>query len=246
MGEILTGNPVSKGKAKAETYFYKTFMPDMGTGYFKAGKETEYWGAFSAAKEKSEQELQELYRQLSEEDEKTAAIFAAHLTILRDEDLLYDIKSAILNDRMYPNLAIEACMGEVISSMKDIRDIMAERYIADIRDVKQRLLRNYFGKAAQSLAYLKRDVILVVEYLLPSDLGEIGMIDWSHVKGIITEKDDTDSHVIVLAKSYGVPMITGVTEATRIIHSGEMIEIDGETGKITFENPLDLTYNFSK
>lgn len=232
MEKILRGNPVSKGVVKAEALFYKSFMLKTETGFFKAGKEMEYWRAFKDAKEKSEQQLQALAEQLSEEDEKAAAIFAAHLTILKDEDLLYEIKSAIVNDRMYPNWAIEACMGEVIASMKELRDIMAERYIADIRDVKQRLLRNYFGEAAQSLAHLEKDVIIVAEDLLPSDLGEIGMIDWTHVKGIITEKCDTNSHVIVLARSYGVPMITGVAEAGKIIAQGEMVELDGTTGNI--------------
>jgi len=232
MEKILRGNPVSKGVVIAEALFYESFMLKTETGFFKAGKEMEYWRAFKDAKEKSEQQLQALAEQLSEEDEKAAAIFTAHLTILKDEDLLYEIKSAIVNDRMYPNWAIEACMGEVIASMKELRDIMAERYIADIRDVKQRLLRNYFGEAAQSLAHLEKDVIIVAEDLLPSDLGEIGMIDWTHVKGIITEKCDTNSHVIVLARSYGVPMITGVAEAGKIIAQGEMVELDGMTGNI--------------
>lgn len=239
MKKTLTGNPVSQGVAKAEAYLYESFMPDTGTGYFKAGKEMEYWRAFKSAKEKSEQELQMLSEQLATEDEKAAGIFAAHLLILRDENLLYEIKSAILNDRMYPNLAIEACMGEVIASMKGIKDAMAERYIADIRDIKQRLLRNYFGKEEQRLVYLKKDVIVIAEELLPSDLGEIGMLDWTYVKGIITEKNDTNSHVIVLAKSYGIPMITGVSEAKSLLVNAGIIEMDGTTGMIRIETAAE-------
>ena len=239
MKKFLTGCPVSQGVAKAEAYFYESFMSNVETGYFKAGKETEYWRAFISAKEKSEQELQMLYEQLSVDDERAAGIFAAHLAMLRDEDLLYEIRSAILNDRMYPSIAIEACMGEVIASMKEIRDVMAERYIADIRDVKQRLLRNYFGKEAQKLAYLKKDVIVVAKDLLPSDLGEIGIIDWTYVKGIITEKTDTNSHAIVLAKSYGVPMITGVTDAKEILAHAGIIEMDGTTGTIMIETATE-------
>ena len=176
------GNPVSKGVAKAEAYLYEPLLLNVEAGYFKAGKETEYWRAFKEALEKAKQELGDLQEKVSVYDEKAANIFSAHLTILKDEDLLYEIKSAILNDRMCPELAIEVCFGEMIASMKDLRDVMAERYIADIRDVKQRLLRNYFGKSAQKLAHLEKDVILVAEDLLPSDLGEIGMIDWTYVK----------------------------------------------------------------
>lgn len=230
---VLTGYPVSQGVAKAEAYHYEPLMLNIEAGYFKAGKETEYWRAFMAAREKTEQELQSLEKELSTDNEKSASIFAAHLTILKDEDLLYEIKSAILNDRMYPEQAVEACTGEVIASMKNIKDAMAERYIADILDVKNRLLCNYFGKSDRTLTHLEKDVIVVVEDLLPSD---VATIDRTHIKGIITEKGETNSHAIILARSYEIPMITGVTDAMKMIPDGELLEIDGETGKIVFNN----------
>ena len=80
------------------------------------------------------------------------------------------------------------------------------------------------------LSRLKKDVIVVAQDLLPSD---VATIDRVHVKGIITEKGATNSHAVVLAKSYGIPMITGVTDATKVIADGSQIEMDGATGNIT-------------
>ena len=230
--KLLTGKPVSPGIAVAEVYYYEPLMLSTETGYFKAGKETEYWRAFKEALEKAKQELQELQAKVASDDEMAAGIFGAHLTILKDEDLLYEIKSAILNDRMCPELAIEACMGEMITSIGNIKDPMAEKYIADIYDVKHRLLSSYLKKVDTGLLHLSKDVIVVAKDLMPSD---VATIDRSHVKGIITESEGTNTHTAVMARSYGIPMITGVAEVRKLLPNGNLIEMDGVAGTIRIE-----------
>ena len=226
---VLKGNPVSRGVVKAEAYFYEPLMLNVETGCFKAGKETEYWRAFIAAQAATKRELQQLQETVFTSDEKTAKIFGAHIVILEDEDLQYELRNAILNDRMYPELAIEACFGELITALQNAESpVIAER-TADIYDVKHRLLRNYLGKIERCLSHLDRDVIVVAQDLLPSD---VATVDRVHVKGIITEKDATNSHAVVLAKSYGIPMITGVADAMKVISEGCWIEMDGVTGDI--------------
>ncbi len=230
--KLLTGKPVSPGIAAAEVYYYEPLMLSAETGYFKAGKETEYWRAFKDALEKAKLELQELQERVAFDDEVAAGIFGAHLTILKDEDLLYEIKSAIMNDRMCPMSAIEACMGEMITSIANIKDPMAEKYIADIYDVKHRLLCSYLGKVDNSLLHLNKDVIVVAKDLMPSDVATIDRI---HVKGIITESEGTNAHTAVMARSYGIPMITGVAEVRKQLSEGSLIELDGAAGTIRIE-----------
>lgn len=227
---VLKGNPVSKGVAKAEAYFYEPLMLNVETGCFNAGKETEYWRAFIAAQAAAKRELQQLQEQVSASDENAAKIFGAHIAILEDEDLQYEMRNAILNDRMYPELAIEACFGELTAALRDAENAVIAERAADIYDVKHRLLRNYLGKIERCLSHLDKDVIVVAGDLLPSD---VATIDRTHVKGIITEKDATNSHAVVLAKSYGIPMITGVANIMKVISDGRQIEMDGATGDIT-------------
>lgn len=229
---VLTGNPVSKGVAKAEAYQYEPLMLNVEAGYFKAGKETEYWRTFIAAQSAAKGELQQLQELVSSGDENAARIFGAHIAILEDEDLQYELRNAILNDRMYPELAIEACFGELVKVWSNTTDTMLAERVADIYDVKHRLLRNYLGKIERCLSHLDRDVIVVAQDLLPSD---VATIDRTHVRGIITEKDTTNSHAAVLAKSYGIPMITGVTGAIEALVDTRIIEMDGAVGTIRIE-----------
>lgn len=241
---VLTGNPVSRGVAMAEAYSYEPLLLDMEKGYFTAGKETEYWKAFKAAQEGARQELQLLQEQVSVDDKEAAVIFAAHLAILQDEDLLYEIKNAIFNDHMYPELAIEACFGEFITALSSIEDTMLAERMADIDDVKRRLLRKYLGKPEGSLAHLDRDVIVVTRDLLPSD---VAMMDRTHVKGIVIENHSSNSHATVLAKSYEIPMITGVEGVMSELTDGIMLAMDALTGELILAPSVeDITGNYKK
>ncbi|MBR5127923.1 MAG: phosphoenolpyruvate--protein phosphotransferase [Roseburia sp.] len=224
---VLIGNPVSKGIVKAEAYQYEPLVLDVEAGCFKPGKETEYWKSFQDARTGAKRGLQLLQEKVSSDDKDAAAIFAAHMAILDDEDLLYDIQNAILQDCMYPEIAIEACFGQRIAELQQVEDALVAQREIDMYDVKRRLLRNYLGKLERSLSNLEKDVIVVAERLLPSD---VAAIDREHVKGIVTEKNSVNAHVAVLARGYGIPMVTEVANAMEQIPDGAEFLLDGFDG----------------
>lgn len=226
---ILIGSSVSKGIAKAKTYHYEALVLDIEVGCFKPGKETEYWKAFQDARILVQNELQSLRERISSDNKNEADIFMVHMMILEDEDLLYDIQNAILKDCMYPEIAIEACFNQRIAELQQIGDDAMVHRAMDLYDVKRRLLRNYLGKTESDLSNLQENVIVVAERVLSSD---IAMIDREHVKGIITEKNSTNAHVALLAKAYGIPMITGVANIMEKIPDGIEIYMDGAVGEI--------------
>ena len=224
---VLIGSPVSKGIVKAEAYQYEPLVLDVEEGCFKPGKETEYWKAFQDARTGAKRGLQLLQEKVSSDDKDAAAIFAAHMAILDDEDLLYDIQNAILQDCMYPEIAIEACFGQRIAELQQVENALVAQREIDMYDVKRRLLRNYLGKLERSLSNLEKDVIVVAERLLPSD---VAAIDREHVKGIVTEKNSVNAHVAVLARGYGIPMVTEVANAMEQIPDGAEFLLDGFDG----------------
>ena len=50
--------------------------------------------------------------------------------------------------------------------------------------------------------------------------------------GIISEKGSLLSHTAIISRELGIPAVVGVNEATDLIRSGDIIRIDGTTGKI--------------
>jgi phosphohistidine swiveling domain-containing protein len=50
--------------------------------------------------------------------------------------------------------------------------------------------------------------------------------------GIIIERGGLLSHASILAREYGVPLVTGVEDATRRLCPGAMVEVDGNRGQV--------------
>jgi rifampicin phosphotransferase len=52
------------------------------------------------------------------------------------------------------------------------------------------------------------------------------------VRGLIAEMGGLLSHAAILAREYGLPAVVGVGDATRRLHDGDHVELDGATGCI--------------
>lgn len=52
------------------------------------------------------------------------------------------------------------------------------------------------------------------------------------VNGIVTNKGGQTSHAAIVSRELGVPCVVGTNEATKLIKDGDIITVDGTTGKI--------------
>jgi pyruvate,water dikinase len=55
---------------------------------------------------------------------------------------------------------------------------------------------------------------------------------FAKIAGLITESGGILSHGAVVSREYGIPAIFGIKQVTRRIKTGDLLEMDGETGTI--------------
>jgi pyruvate, water dikinase len=70
-------------------------------------------------------------------------------------------------------------------------------------------------------------VILVLPNITPDWLSLL-----QHVAGIVTEQGGLTSHAAILARELSIPAVVSVKHATKIIQTGERLQIDGDKGEI--------------
>jgi rifampicin phosphotransferase len=51
--------------------------------------------------------------------------------------------------------------------------------------------------------------------------------------GLVTDIGGQLSHGSVIAREYGLPAVVNVASATKIIHTGDLIQVDGDTGRVS-------------
>ncbi|HKM55099.1 MAG TPA: phosphoenolpyruvate--protein phosphotransferase, partial [Isosphaeraceae bacterium] len=72
-------------------------------------------------------------------------------------------------------------------------------------------------------------VIIVAPEILPS---QAMMFDRLHVAGIITETGGATGHAAILARSLGIPAVSGLRGILREVQNGDLIALDGREGHV--------------
>lgn len=229
---ILKGNPVSRGIALAKVYVYKAFKADVHESYFEAGQEKAKYAQFTNALAAAEAELNSIVESLSVESPEKAKIFSAHIEILNDEEVAEEVKDMIFSSKAMPDYAVDMVFTEFAILLEKAKDPLIAARAADLRDVRNRVLRILKGEKEQNLSSLREKVVVVAHDLLPSDTATL---DRAHVMGIVTEVGGATSHTAIIARSYKIPAVLGVPEATEILKNGDMVVLDALKGQVLLE-----------
>jgi len=229
---ILKGNPVSRGIALGKVFIYKAFTADVHESYFEAGLEREFLKTYQDAVKTAQAELEAIVASLSVESPEKAKIFTAHIEILNDEEVDEEVKEMILGGRAMPDYAVDMVFTEFAILLGKAKDPLIAARAADLRDVRNRVLRILKGEKENNLAHLPSKVIVVAHDLLPSDTATL---DRKHVMGIITEVGGATSHTAIIARGYKIPAVLGVSDATEIMKDGEIIVVDALAGRVLLE-----------
>lgn len=62
---------------------------------------------------------------------------------------------------------------------------------------------------------------------------------YSTINGLVTEIGSSLSHGIVVAREYALPSVVNVEDITQIIHTGDLITVDGNSGQVIIEKRVN-------
>ncbi len=138
--------------------------------------------------------------------------------------------------------AIERVQQRMRARMQEIDDPLLSERMHDLEDLSNRLLRivsGRMGTAAQS--GLTRDTVLVARNLGPADLLEY---DRRRLKGVLLEEGSLTSHMTIVARAIGVPVIGRLHDIRHSVEEGETILVDGDNGSVIIRPTRHLTTGF--
>ena len=199
---------------------------------------------FKKALESTTIQIQEIGRQVKALlGTRNSDIFESHQVVLQDQVLLDEIIKLIEKELLPADLATQKVANKYIHSFEHISDEFFRQRVADVRDVTNRLIDHLTGWVhQQDLSKLDAPVILVAKELTPSQTVQL---EREKIAGIVTENDGVTSHVSILARSLGIPAVTGISNVLDLFTTGNFLLLDGYLGKV-FANPTEKTKRFYK
>jgi phosphoenolpyruvate-protein phosphotransferase len=228
------GVPVSPGVAVARAYCMDEVLARREPHHLDLAATDAEIKRLDAACTAATQELDNIIARVrTQVGEDEAAIFRAHRLMLRDPALLGKVKSTILKRHVDARSALQEALDEYTAIFSQIPDEYLKERIADLRDIIGRIASHLALNAPGRLVNVNEPVVVVATEILPS---QAMTFDRLHVAGIITESGGTSGHAAILARSLGIPAVSGLRGILRDVHTGDLVAVDGREGHV-YINP---------
>jgi phosphotransferase system enzyme I (PtsI) len=226
------GIPVSPGVAVGIAYCIHEIFVDPDTQRLEDQEVTAELAQYEAAREHAASDLRALQAKVeSSVGHEAAAIFGVHESILRDAAFSEKVRTWISKDRLTAQAALHRLLNEYTSLFARTKDEYLRERLNDVRDVVIRLSSHLSNVSRPGAVNpLKGPLIIVADELLPSQVVALGNID---VKGIVTQAGSQTSHAAIIARSRGIPAVSGVPGILRYVNTGDTIVVDGRDGHVT-------------
>ncbi|ADM71364.1 Phosphoenolpyruvate-protein phosphotransferase [Paenibacillus polymyxa E681] len=189
-----------------------------------------------AALAQSQTELESIKEKtLKELGEKKAEIFASHLLILNDPELIDPVKAKIRDEQLNADYALNEVATQFISMFENMKSAYLQERASDMRDVTKRILNHLLGVHFVSPSEIAEETIVLAEDLTPSDTAQLNR---EFVKGFATNIGGRTSHSAIMARSLEIPAVVGTKNILSQAKSGDLIIVDGLDGHV-FVNPTE-------
>ncbi len=228
------GIAVSPGIAIGTAYVVHEIFVNPDTQRLEEHQITAELASYETARDRTAQDLKTLERKVETQvGRDEASIFAIHQQILRDGAFTSRIRGWIVDDRLTASAALHRLLADYTQIFSRTNDSYLQERLNDIRDVIVRISSHLLTATPADRRPLSGPLIVIANELLPSQAVALGDIE---VRGIVTQAGSQTSHAAIIARSRGIPAVSGVKGILRAIQTGDTIVVDGRSGHIAI-NP---------
>lgn len=171
-----------------------------------------------------------------------AEIFVAQKMIMGDDVLRERAHKLINDEQLNAELSVTRVLDDYETRLQQMDDKYIRERASDFGEVKRRIL-DVLGNTTPNLqcdqphCQRGRNRVVVAAELTPSLTVEVSA---RHTLGFVTERGGQSSHAAILARSMGVPAVSGIDGVRDKVACGEEILVNGYTGEVVL-NPTEKT-----
>lgn len=162
---------------------------------------------YTEARNEAVRQLEQLYEKaLVEVGEANAELFHVHRMMLEDDDYNESVFHIITTQKVNAEYALAATGDNFAEMFAGMEDEYFQARSADIRDITERVLSILCGNTGN--CHIGDDpVIIAAEDLVPSETVQM---DKEKLLAFVTRLGSANSHTAILARTMGIPALTGV------------------------------------
>lgn len=226
----LTGIPSSPGRAYGNAFVIypeKVVIPSEVIDQTKISEELD---KFESAKNELLTEYYYALTKVKNESKNVYAVIETNILIISDSYLLNGIKR-----RIEKGYSAESSIIQEFDSQKhylqNSRDLLLRERAIELDNIKERIIEILRKK--QINRSISPGMLVISKYVSPTDIINFKE---SKIAAIVTELGGISSHSSILARTFQIPEIIGVKNATDLIRNNDFVIADGYKG-VVIVNP---------
>ena len=230
---LMQGIAASPGIAIGKSLIKKEQKIEIEKKEIKADEVDKEIEKLHSALKEAKESLTKLKEETAEKlGEEKAEIFAAHLMILDDPEVIPAFENKIKDNKLNAAAAVKEVIDEYAAMFAAMDDEYLRERGSDIKDVGMRIIKNLLGIEDIS-DKMEEEVVIIAEDLTPSDTAQL---DTDKVLAFLTKDGSRTSHTAIMARSLGIPSVVGLGEELIEKAENDMeIIVDGNSGKVYFD-----------
>lgn len=228
--EVVSATPGSRGVGRGRLVFVGSQsladrVPDRKSGGIEAER-TKLRAALDAAGD-------DLEKRMRRATGAAANLLAAHRIMLDDSELIALVEQKI-GEGMTAECAVAHAAQAFGDKLRAAASVLIRERAADVQDLAINILTAMGIEFHDDMPNLDGPSILVAESMTP---GQLLKFDPAKIAGLVLGEVGLTSHVIILAKSMGIPTITAAPAS--FLRSGRSVPalLDGTFGFLAQEPP---------
>jgi phosphoenolpyruvate-protein phosphotransferase (PTS system enzyme I) len=160
-------------------------------------------------------------------------LVGVHLLILEDQRFISRIEERITRELWSAERSIRETAEDLLTVFRSLEDPFFQERGSELKDVEERLLANLTCESEQNHLPVPEDLVLVAPEVSLSLLAQYQL---DRIKGLVLTKAGDTSHVTIIARSYQIPLVSGIESVSKLIHTGDTVIVDAHEG-VVYCNP---------
>ncbi|MFT5288897.1 MAG: phosphotransferase system enzyme I (PtsI) [Planctomycetota bacterium] len=227
---ILQGTSVSPGLALGPVHVVHAGASEVPTWTVRRDEVPLEMGRLADALTATAEQLEKRERLVAASSgEKDAGILAVHRMILQDPEALQTVERTIADERINAEAAVQKLIARFAHTMGALEGDSVRSYASDVSDPWRQVLDTLLERDRQEVLQSHERVIVAAAELTPKVLT---WLERDQVLAVVCESGGRFSHGAVLARSFGVPCVVGVSNLLNRLEQGAVLTVDGGKGEV--------------
>ncbi len=190
------------------------------------------WKRFEAAVQTVTLELSELLDSLSKTNERDKAqreVFETYILMLEDPVFKQEVRDFYENQLFNIEYTVQFKAEEYAAKLRQAGNYYLSERAQDITDVFGRVLDEMLDIHPFDINSVPDGSVILATSLSSSDTI---ILSKRKIAGLALSEGGVSSHVVILARNYGIPTVVGLENISKKVRNGETVIIDGKDAEI--------------